>query len=309
MIICLGTTPTVQRTMTFKRLRIDDINRAVSISQYASGKSVNAARVLHAMGTEVLATGFLGGDTGRFMRADLDNSGIANSFLEVTSPTRLCITVVDEETGTATELIEEAGAVDSRSYVRLLRDLDANLWRAKALVLSGSLPPEAPVDFYAQCVQKSNDEHVSVVLDARGQPLIAALPNKPFIVKPNRAELSETVGNAIDSDDDLRIAMKKMVDLGAQWVAVTLGKEGAMVSNGENFWRIHTPSVKAVSAIGSGDSFAGGLAAGIAQREEVPEACALASACGAANALTPLAGHVNLTDVKALLAQARVERL
>jgi tagatose 6-phosphate kinase len=309
MILCLGTTPTVQRTMTFRRLQIDDVNRAIASSQYASGKSVNAARVLHAMGAEVLASGFLGGDTGKFMRSDLDRAGIAHDFLEVTAATRLCITLIDEEAGTATELIEEPATVESKAYVKLLREMDANLCRAKAVVLSGSLPPDAPADFYAECVRKSNEEHVPVILDARGQPLVAALPYNPLIVKPNRQELAETVGGSFESEDALRAAMQKMAALGAQWVAVTLGKEGAMLSNGQDFWRISTPAVKTVSAIGSGDSFAAGLAAGIAQREEIPQACALAAACGAANALTSQAGRVNVADVKDLLSQVRVERM
>lgn len=307
MILCLGTTPTVQRTMTFRRVAIDDVNRATGISQYASGKSINAARVLHALENEVLAIGFLGGDTGKFMRADLDHAGIAHDFLEVGAATRLCITVIDEEGGTATELIEEAATVESKGYAKLLREMDANLWRAKVVVISGSLPPGAPADFYAQCVHRCNDEHVPVLLDARGQPLIEALPFKPFIIKPNREELAQTVGYPVDSDDALRSAMQKMVEMGTQWIAVTLGKEGAMASNGQAFWRVHSPVIRAVSAVGSGDSFAGGLAAGIAEGQDVPQACALASACGTANALTTRAGHVNLPDVKSLLSQIRIE--
>jgi tagatose 6-phosphate kinase len=308
MILCLGTTPTVQRTMTFPRLRIDDVNRAISVAEYASGKSINAARVLHSLGKEVLASGFLGGDTGKFIRADLDRAGIPHDFLEVVPATRLCITLVDEEAGTATELVQESAGVEHKAYVKLLREIDANLWRAKAVILSGSLPPDAPPDFYADCVHKCNQEHVPVVLDARGQSLVLALACKPFIVKPNRDELAATIGSPIDSDDALRAAMAKMVQLGAQWVAVTLGKEGAMVSNGQDFWRLHSPAIKAISAVGSGDSFAAGLAAGIVQREEVPEAAALAAACGAANAITSLAGQIHLADVKTLLSQVRVER-
>ena len=307
MILCLGTTPTLQRTMTFRRVRIDDVNRAISVSQYASGKSINAARVLHALGKETLATGFLGGDSGKFMRADLDRAQVAHDFLEVTPPTRLCITVVDEEAGTATELVEEAAVVEHKAYARLLHELDANLWRAKAVVLSGSLPPEAPPDFYADCARKCASEKIPVVLDARGEPLKATLPFKPFIVKPNRDELAQTVGAPVDSDQSLRAAMQKMIEMGAQWVAITLGKEGCLLSNGNDFWHIHAPVVKAVSAVGSGDSFAAGLAAGIAQGDAIPQACALGSACGAANALTPLAGQLHLSDVKTLLAQIHIE--
>jgi tagatose 6-phosphate kinase len=309
MILCLGTTPAVQRTMTFRRLLVDDVNRAIGISQYASGKSINAARALHSLGEEVLATGFAGGDNGKFMRADLDQAGIAHDFLEVTPPTRMCITLVDEEAGTATELIEEAASVEQRAYVKLLREMDTKLWRAKVVILSGSLPPGAPADLYADCVRKCNQENVPVVLDARGEPLASALACKPFIVKPNREELAATLGTPLDSDDSLRSAMTKIAKLGAQWIAVTLGKDGAMLSNGSDFWRIYSPRVKTVSAIGSGDSFAAGLAAGIAQKEEIPQAVALACACGAANAMTAKAGHIHLEDIKTLLPQIQVQQL
>src|SRR6185436_7595676 len=107
MILCLGTTPTVQRTMSFARLTVDDVNRAKSVRQFASGKSVNAARVLKALGEPCVATGLLGGDSGKFMREDLDRVGIAHDFVD-TSPTatRLCLTLLDESNHTATELIE-----------------------------------------------------------------------------------------------------------------------------------------------------------------------------------------------------------
>src|SRR5580765_2845376 len=108
MIICLGTTPTVQRTMTFERLTLDSVNRASHVHEYASGKSVNAARVLHTLGDDVLATGFLGGERAAFFRSDLDRSAIAHDFVTVDAPTRLCTTVIDRSGGTATELIEES---------------------------------------------------------------------------------------------------------------------------------------------------------------------------------------------------------
>src|SRR4051812_6926587 len=113
MIITLGTTPTVQRTMTFARLEIDAVNRAKSVRQFASGKSVNCARVLHTLGEPVRTTGLVGGDAGKFMRADLDAAKIAHDYAD-TSPveTRLCLTLVDEAAGTATELVEESRAVD-----------------------------------------------------------------------------------------------------------------------------------------------------------------------------------------------------
>src|SRR3954464_8944812 len=102
MIIAFGTTPTVQRTMTFAKLSIDAVNRAVDVRETASGKSLNVARVLHTLGEEAIANGFLGGDSGLFIRDDLDLSGIAHDFVEVRPRTRTCTSVIDQSTGTAT---------------------------------------------------------------------------------------------------------------------------------------------------------------------------------------------------------------
>src|SRR5687767_6913570 len=76
MILCLGTTPALARTMIFDDVVADDVNRATSVLESAAGKSINAAKVARLLGEEVVATGFLGGDTGRFIRTQLDQFGI-----------------------------------------------------------------------------------------------------------------------------------------------------------------------------------------------------------------------------------------
>src|SRR5437588_11269473 len=107
MILCLGTTPAFQRTMIFTKVTIDGVNRAIEVRQTASGKSINVARTLHTLGAPALAMGFLGGDTGKFMREDLDRAGIAHDFVCVGPATRTCTTAIDQTSGTATELIQE----------------------------------------------------------------------------------------------------------------------------------------------------------------------------------------------------------
>src|SRR5689334_17346200 len=119
MILCLGTTPTVQRTMTFAKLTIDAVNRAIEVRESASGKSLNVARVLHTLGEDPLATGFLGGDTGQFIREDLSRSGIAHDFVTVRPRTRTCMSVIDQSVGTATELIQESSEVEADAWDRL----------------------------------------------------------------------------------------------------------------------------------------------------------------------------------------------
>ena len=137
MIVTLGPTPAWQRTMAFDRFRVDGVNRAARVLEYASGKSINAARVAHTLGARVLAMGFAGGDTGRRLGADLDRAGIAHGLVEVDAPTRTCLTVIDNSRGTAAELVEEPGAVRASAFDLLYRRL------ARALV--GWMPGGMPV--------------------------------------------------------------------------------------------------------------------------------------------------------------------
>src|SRR5205807_5505365 len=96
MILTLGTTPALQRTTSFSHLTVNAVNRATDVREYASGKGVNVARVIHTMGEPCIATGFLGGDRGDFCRRGMDAAGIAHDFVTVAAPTRMCITLLDQ---------------------------------------------------------------------------------------------------------------------------------------------------------------------------------------------------------------------
>jgi tagatose 6-phosphate kinase len=306
MILCLGTTPAVQRSMTFNQLVIDSVNRTADVTQYASGKSINAGRVLHTLGIPVTCTGFVGGDTGEFLLTDLDDAEIEHCFVRVDHPTRLCITLIDQTAGTATELIQESNALLPQSYEQLISKFNEHLAAATGVLLSGSLPPEAPVDFYSQCVATAIGANKFVVLDATGEPLRLALKNRPTVIKPNRQELSQTVGSPVESDEQLKSAIRQLLAMGPQWAVVTNGAKDTVASDGKSFWKISTPKVKVVSPIGSGDSFAAGLTAGIFGEKPVPEACKLAAACGSANAMTARAGHVSRDEVSQLVGEVQI---
>jgi fructose-1-phosphate kinase PfkB-like protein len=171
------------------------------------------------------------------------------------------------------------------------------------------LAPGAGDDFYAGCTSIARAANVKTIVDAVGAPLKLALAEKPTVVKPNRAELGTTFDRSIESDDALRDAMRRVIDLGATWVVVTDGPRDTHVTDGSEFWHIATPAVRAVNPIGSGDSFAAGLAAGLRREMNVPDACALGVVCAAANAMTADAGHVNKEAIANLAKVVKAELL
>ena len=308
MILCIGTTPTFQRTLVFDRLTLDEVNRAVTCDDYASGKSVNVARVASLIGAEVIETGFVGGVRGRQLRESLSADGIPHDFVDVASQTRLCTTVIDKARGTVTELVEESAVVDPAAWDRLRRKTARWMKLVKVCVLSGSLPPDGDEDFYADVIAMARRQGVLAILDARGRPLLRALREDGFIVKLNRSELAATAGRTLRGDAGLRRAMRDACPFGGQ-VIVTMGGEGAVAWDGGAFWRIPAPKVKAVNPIGSGDSFAAGLAVAMVRGQKPDKAYALAAACGAANALHPRAGYVDRRTVARLASGVKVKSM
>lgn len=310
MILCLGTTPAAQRVMIFRQLALDAVNRASSTLDGAAGKSINVAKVLRVLGEQPVATGFLGGDRGDYLKTVLQEKGIELDFVAVTAPTRLCVTVIDEFSGTHTELVEEGRPVEPADYDELLLRVRRQIDRAcRAVVMSGTLTRGGPEDFYFQCTKLANEAGVIAVADAQGTLLLEALKAGPGLVKPNRSELASTVRRELKDETAVRQAMRELRERGAQRVIVTAGQEPALAFDGQSFWRIRPPRLTAANPIGSGDALTAGLVWRLLRGEDLGEAARWGCATGAANALTLMPGEVNLEDVERLVKDVVVERL
>ncbi|HXP61820.1 MAG TPA: 1-phosphofructokinase family hexose kinase [Dongiaceae bacterium] len=309
MILCLGTTPSVQRVMVFRKLTPDAVNRAVTVADGPAGKSVNAAKVLKTLGEQPLAAGFLGGVRGRYLLEMLAAKGVESDFVTVAAHTRLCVTVIDQQAGTQTELIEEGPPVEPADYEQLSAVLRRRIPTCRAVVMSGSLALGGPIDLYAQATRLAREAGVLSIVDALGAPLAEALKAGPSLVKPNRAELAATVGRELKDEAEVMSAMRELSRRGAQRVVVTAGKAAALAFDGQAFWRIVPPAVRVVNPIGCGDAFTAGLVWRLLRGEGLGEACRWAAAAGAANALTLMPGEVERAEVERLAGTVRVEPL
>ena len=295
--------------MVFSALKLDSVNRATTTLDGIAGKAINVAKVLKVLGEKPFAVGFLGGPRGEDLRAALRVRGIEHEFVSVPVHTRQCITVIDEEAGTQTELVEESLPVPSDAYKEMIEIVARRLPSCNATVMSGTLTPAAPRDFYRQCIILANKASVLTILDAKGEALEQALDAKPALIKPNRAELSATLGRDLSEKQVLRDVVHALHDRGARRVVVTAGKEPTVAFDGRQFCRIIAPAIRAVNPIGSGDSFTAALTWRLLQGDDLAEACRWGAAAGAANALTLMAAEVEREEVESLSRLVQVETL
>ena len=309
MILCIGTTPTIQRVMVFRKLALDAVNRAVTTLDGPSGKSVNVAKVLKTLGEQPLAAGFLGGNRGELLRRALLEKGVESDFVAVSTPTRQCITVIDESACAHTELVEESQPVKPQDFGKLMAIIRRRMPESRAAVMSGTIVTGGPAKFYFDCTRLAEKAGVLSVIDAQGPPLIEALKAKPMLVKPNRSELAASVGHELKDDADVINAMRELHEQGARQVAVTAGAKPTLGFDGKDFWRIPVPQIKAVNPIGSGDAFTAGLVSRLVRGDDLGEACRWGNAAGAANALTAMPGEVNPSEVERFAQQIQVRKI
>jgi len=309
MILCLGTTPALQRVMVFERVNVGAVNRAVQVIEAPAGKSINVARVLRKLGRVPMATGFLGGDRGQLIRRLLDEDLVPHDFVEVKPVTRMCVTVIDRGVPSHTELVEESAPVAPADYAALIARMFKLLVKSRILVLSGTLAPGDQPGFYADCIKIATKLKIPTILDATGEPLRLALSQHPKVVKPNRAELEATLGEKFNDQPAVLRGMHRLIELGAENAVVTLGPDGALATDGRRNWRIHIPPVVPVNSIGSGDAFAAGLASALYGSGQLPDIARLGAVCGAANALTLMAGQIEYKDLGDFQLKVRVDAL
>ena len=309
MILCLGTTPAVQRVMRFRRLALGAVNRAAVTLDGIGGKSFNVAKVLHALGERALVVAFLGGERGALLRALLAERGIELDCVEVGASTRQCVTVVDESSGEVTELVEESRPVARANYDSLMETVRRRVGQCRAVVMSGTLAPGGGEDFYAQCVGAARAGGVVAVVDAQGPALAHALEAAPHVVKPNRIELAATLRRDLPDEAAVCDAMRELRERGARRVVVTAGPGPTLAYDGRTFWRITAPPVTAVNPIGAGDAFTAGMVQGLLRGAGLDEACRRGSAAGSASALKLMVAEVDGADVERLLPAVTVERI
>ncbi|MFF3006289.1 1-phosphofructokinase family hexose kinase [Kitasatospora sp. NPDC057940] len=288
MIVTVTPNPALDITYGVPALRPHTSHRVASVHEQAGGKGVNVARVLHGLGRRTTAVLPLGGPTGAVLRADLDRAGIACLGVPLAAGTSTRRTVAVVDAVDATVLNEPGPELSAEDWEALRTAVRGLLPTARALVLSGSLPPGLPDDAYADLVRLAHAQGVPVVLDADGPALTGALAAGPTAVKPNAVELRRATGIA----DPLRAA-HALVDAGARAVVASLGPDGLLAVTPDGSWRARLPPDADVrgNPTGAGDAAVAALAAALADRTPWPAALARAVALSAAAVQAPYAGR------------------
>ena len=259
MIYTITLNPALDREMTVPEIGLDHVLRANAIQTDYGGKGFNVSRVLLALGVESTALGFIGGATGDQMIAGLSQLGIQTDFVRVGGDTRINLSVVDVNHSHYLKVNEPGPLVKDIEAAALLDKIEALVCKGDWWILAGNTPPGIQPQFITEIIHRIHAMEAFAILDMQGACLRAGCDANAFLVKPNATEAGELLGNQIRTIDDALIALARIHVLGARQVAISLGKTGAVYSDGTGTWWAKPPSIKERNPIGAGDAMLAGM--------------------------------------------------
>ncbi|MHB0912814.1 MAG: 1-phosphofructokinase [Armatimonadota bacterium] len=308
MIATVTLNPALDKSIYLEKLHPNDTNRILKVETDAGGKGINVSRVLRELGSETLATGFLGGRTGGFIEHVLSSEGIPSDFVHTRAETRTNIAVQEASGAPPTTLNAPGPAITDAELAELFERARAAAKSASIVVFGGSVTEGVPKDVYQKLVAEVRAAGALPVLDSDGEPMKLGLQSHPFMIKPNRDEVARLTGIEIACDADA-VRAAKALSAQAEIVVISLGARGAVALTSDGAWKAVPPDVAVVSTVGSGDSMVAGILSVLERGGPMDEALALGSAAGAATAMTDGTGICKREQVLALLGGVKVERL
>jgi len=298
MIVTVTPNPSIDRTVTLGGpLTRGAVHRVTSVTSEPGGKGVNVARALSLAGLDALA--LLPAAESDPIVAALHAVGVDFRCVPVTGAVRTNLAITETD-GTTTKLNEPGAHLDAVALSALTQAVRDAAQRASWVVLSGSLPPGVPDDWYAQVVAMLSTFPCRVAVDTSERPLAALAAAfgtaAPDLIKPNAEELASLVGASADDlenaaaagdPEPVVTAAKRLLDDGVGAVLVTLGAAGAVLVDSVGSWMATPPPITPRSTVGAGDSsLAGYLRADVAGAEP-PQRLQMAVAYGSSAAALP----------------------
>src|SRR3954449_13038650 len=304
-LVCVAINASIDKVATVDRLVPGEIHRPEMLSAVAGGKPINVARAASRLGLGVVVVPVVAGHSGSWLEAALAQEGIESRPVRVPGETRTCLSILDRSTDSLTEFYEAGPTLDREGWAGVESAVAAELERdpeAAVVVLSGSLPPGAPVDGYARIVALAAECRARTAVDADGDVLARAVAAGPWLAKGNAGEAAHATGLPSGGEAEALRAAIALLDLGAGIALVSRGINGTIVVDEAGLgWRVGPSPEQGRYPVGSGDSALAGFLAAVAAGKTTEEAAREAVAAGTANALQPGQGAIDPAEVARIL--------
>lgn len=284
MIYTVTLNPSIDYVIKVDKLTTGNINRVNEEHVYPGGKGINVTRILKSLDNDNIALGFVSGFTGDYIINSLQELNLKSDFIKVKEGfTRINVKVKSEE---ETEINGQGPKISEEELNQFYKVID-KLVDGDILILSGSIPSCLDERLYESIMKKVEDRDIKVIVDATKNLLLNVLKYKPFLIKPNNHELAEMFNVELNSTEDVVFYARKLKEMGAQNVLISMGKDGALlVTENDEVFASSVAKGEVINSVGAGDSMVAGFIAGYLKSNSYEEALRLGAASGGATAFS-----------------------
>lgn len=279
-VVTITLNPALDLTGSLQALNHGSVSLVDKSSLHAAGKGVNVAKVLSELGAQVTVTGFLGKDNPELFHQLFEQIGVQNQFVEVSGATRINVKLV-EENGEVSDINFPGVQVSAQEVERFEQTLFGLAKTHDYFVIAGSLPGGVTPEMCAGWIEKLNQLGKKVFFDSSKAALKAGITAKPWLIKPNDEELSDFVGEKLETQQQYKSAAESLGQQGIENVVVSMGADGVMWLNQGEWIQSQPPRMQVVSTVGAGDTLVAGLCWGHMQQMPKPDLLCFATALSA----------------------------
>ncbi|MBO5027524.1 MAG: 1-phosphofructokinase family hexose kinase [Clostridia bacterium] len=286
--------PCTDVTIELDAFNIGKTNIVKSKALTFGGKALNVAIGVRRLGESCHATGVMYNDNGYMFENVLDKEGVPFTFVWNKGRARENYKFIDSRS-MLTEVNDVGENVSPEKLEEVLATVRMLSARSSVTVLSGSLPRGVDPSYYAQLV-RAVDKNSLKIVDTSGQRMFAALREGVDLVKPNIDELEDTIGKSIESKEDMLAGCRELIEQGAKRVLLSLGKKGAVITDGKESYFCKSLNVAVNSTVGAGDGMVAAAAVKLQQGAPLPAILRAGVAAGTATVMT--VGQTSFTKEK-----------
>lgn len=284
MILTVCPNPCVDCTIEIEEFKIGRLNRLDNKIENLAGKALNSAIGITRLGAKAFATGFMFEKGGKQFTRFLSSEGIDNQFVWNKGGVRVNYKIIDGKS-MMTEINDKGDKVSPQKQAELVELVKEKAAESDIVIISGSLPRGVNDEYYYTLATAAGK--AKVVVDGEKGRLAAALKAGVYMAKPNLDELEDFTGKKYKTYEEMVEGCRKILDGGAENVMLSLGRRGAIFTDGKTSYFCKSENVAVNSTVGAGDSMVAAACVATLEGADKPEILRRAVAAGTASITMP----------------------
>ncbi len=306
MILTVTLNPLLERRYIYPAVYIGKHHRNGRYELRPGGKGINVSRQLNYLNLQNYALTFLGGQTGKTLRDELDKEKINSGFIKTKSETRDCSILIGENENSITACFGPDPLISKNEVEEFKLKIDKMIQNSEIVVFSGSSPCRETDSIIPYGIELANKYGKISVCDTYGVHLKNCLEKSPTILHNNIEEIENSIKLSLKNENEILSFLDFLYDKGIKQSYITDGDNPFYAANFDYHFKIENPYIKTLDSTGSGDCFVAGIVYSWHHNLPFEENLSIAVSLGALNAASFDVCKIDLSEIETVQSNVKL---